>query len=402
MRIFTGSPYPHPDGSQAFFDRDSGLLSRGFQKLGIESQPIILGPPGPKDLSPLVRANWSQMEDTGWWRSLELDGLVFITWGNHPFRKMVEAAVRAGITVAQVTDTQGIHSPLADWSAHIRAEKAHYWYEPRWKQIARTIVKIPVTTTVRVGIRDLPDARAITAGDYFLAPTPLASERYRRLVRRLRGAGQASKVHFAPFPVNFIFRYDPAIPKQDEVVAVGRWESTQKRTPFLMEAISRTLFRRPTTRFRIFGQKSTELERWHEHLSPELRSQVILEGLLPNTKIAEAYQRAKVILVSAAYEGCHNASAEAVCSGATVVGCRSPFLGVIEWHASRNSGSLAAEENPSSLSEALLEELGRWDRGERDPAAISEAWTKDLHADKVAARILSLFKARAKSIPQEQ
>ena len=391
MRIFTGSPHAYSFGSQAFFDRETGLLSRGFEALGIESGSITGEPGTPGDLPAMTRASRQQMEDPDWWASWNLDGLVLITWANFPYRPVVQAAMKAGIPVAQLTDTQGIHSPVADWSAHLRAERAHYWYEPRWKQIARTLAKLPITFIARVLYRDLRDARTIAASDYFFAPTPRAAERYQNLTRRLQGSAAAEKVRFMPFPVNFQFEYSPVIPKLEEVVAVGRWDSSQKRTPLLTATISEALKHRPSVRFRIFGLRSPELDQWHEQLPPHLRDQVIIEGVVPNTTVAEAYQSARVILVSAAYEGCHNASAEAVCSGVSVVGCRTPFLGVLEWHASRNSGRLADQETSASLSAALLDELEAWDNGERDPVAISKAWTQELRADRVAAKILDLF-----------
>ena len=391
MRIFTGALYPYPDGSQTFFDREAGLLSRGFEALGIESGAITLEPATSSDLPAMTRASRQQLEDPRWWATMNLDGLILITWANYDYRPVVKAAMQAGIRVAQVTDTQGISSPVADWSAHLQAERAHYWFEPRWRQIVRTLAKLPITLTSRVIYRDLRDARTIAASDYFLAPTPRAAERYKTFTRRLQGAKAAERVLFVPFPVNFHFEYSPGIAKLEEVVAVGRWDSHQKRTPLLMATISEALKSRPTIRFRIFGQRSPELDQWHQQLPEHLRGQVVIEGLVPNNRVVEAYQRARVILVSAAYEGCHNASAEAVCSGTSVVGCRSPFLGVLEWHASKNSGRLADKETPESLTRALLDELESWDRGDRDPEAISKAWTRELRADRVAARILDLF-----------
>lgn len=390
LRIFTGSPLHFP-GTQDFFDRDSGLLSRGFQTLGVESNAITLLPTREGDLPAMVRASWQQLEDPRWWAALELDGLVFITWGNGKYLRMISAATEAGIRVAQMTDTQCLASPVPDFRAHLQAEDAHYWYEPRWKRTARTTLKLPITTTFRLWGRDRRDAQAIGTGHYFLAPTPVSAERFRTFTRRLQGEAAAEQVRFVPFPVNFHFKYDPDIAKENEVIAVGRWDSFQKRTPLLTATISEALRTRPTVRFRIFGQRHSDLDAWHAGLPEVLRAQVSIEGLVSNATLTEAYQRARVILVSAAYEGCHNASAEAICCGASVVGCRSPFLGVLDWHISRNSGRLAEHATPEALSRELLAELDSWENGERDPGAISAAWTRELHADNVAEKILQLF-----------
>lgn len=390
MRWFTGSP-SNFIGSDAFFARDSGLTCRGFQALGIESGSITLAPAREGQLPEMTRGTKEQLEDPAWWAALGLDGLVFYTWGNPKYLRMVRAAMKAGIRVAQVTDTQGIISPIADFRAHFQAEQAHYWYEPRWKQCARTFAKLPISCTVRIPYHDIQAARIIAASDYFLAATPSAAERIQKFVGRLQGWNAAQRVRFVPIPVSSHFNYAPEIPKLDEVVAVGRWDSTQKRTPLLTATISQALAARPSTCYRIFGRITPELETWRRQLPSMHRQQVVLEGIVPNAELTTAYQQARVMLVSAAYEGCHVSSAEAICCGATVVACRSPFLGALEWHASKNSGTLSADSSPQSLSASLLAELTVWDRGDRHPASFAPQWSEIFHPDRVATRILELF-----------
>ena len=390
MRWFTGTPCNF-DGTIDFFDRESGLTSRGFSALGIDSGSITLGPAKEGDLPMMRRASMGELESAEWWASLGLDGFIFYSWGRAKYRGIVEAAMRAGIKVAQVTDNQGISSPISDFPAHFRAEGSHFWNEPRWKQLARTAVKLPYTLTLRVLTRDVPDAEAMAASDLFFAATPGAAERYRGMVRRLADGNAAERIRFIPIPVNFHFKFGEDDAKFDEVIAVGRWDSIQKRTPLLMSSIELALNRTPRFRFRIFGRVTDELSAWHSTLAASVRPRVVLEGMVSNAELAEANRRAKIMLVSAAFEGCHNASAEAVCSGASVVGCRSPFLGAIEWHASRNSGTLAHKADAESMNKALFREIEAWDSGRRDPKAISDAWTVEMHPERVAQRILREF-----------
>lgn len=389
MKWFTGTPCDF-EGTATFFARDSGLTMRGFKALDIDSGAITLGPPRPDDFPEMTRATIQQLESPAWWSELKLNGLVFYTWGQARFAKMVKAASQAGIKVAQVSDMQGIMSPLSDWKSHLMAETSHYWYEPRWKQICRTLAKVPYSHTVRLIQRDLPFARAIVAGDVFLASTPLAAERFRTFTRRLVGEELSCKVHFVPIPVNFHFHFSETDEKRDEVISVGRWDSVQKRTPLLIDTITLALKKNDRCVFRIFGKTTPTITSWRNNLCGEHRSRVHLEGIVDNATLAAAYRAAKVMLVSAAYEGCHNASAEAICSGATVVGCRSPFLGAIEWHASRNSGRIADVPSAEALCNALQQELASWDCGQRAPVAISKSWAADFHPDRVAKRILEL------------
>lgn len=48
-------------GADAFFARDSGLLSKGFESLGLESRAISLGPAKPNDHPALIRATWGEL-----------------------------------------------------------------------------------------------------------------------------------------------------------------------------------------------------------------------------------------------------------------------------------------------------------------------------------------------------
>jgi glycosyltransferase involved in cell wall biosynthesis len=368
------------------------MTACGFNAIGVESRSITLGPAKENDLPLMTRASWDELEDSDWWRALDLDAFVFYTWGHPKYRGMVKAVMDAGIPVAQVADQQGFISPLADWSAHLKAEGAHYWHQPRWKQIARTMLKLPYTAGARILLRDFPYAKMIAASDLFLTATPSAAQRYQRFLRRTGHSKKTGQVQFCPIPVNFHFRHDPQVEKADEVIAVGRWDSIQKRTPLLTMTIERTLRRRPSSRFRIFGRITEDLETWRSRLPEAHQAQVTLEGMVSNLELVKGYQPARCMLVSAAYEGCHNASAEALCCGTTVVACRSPFLGALEWHASSDSGTLAESSSAESLSDALINELAAWDHGIRDPARISREWTEIMHPDRVAARILTLFK----------
>jgi hypothetical protein len=389
-RWFTGTPCNFK-GNALYFSRESGLTSLGFAKLGCETGAITLGPPHDDDWDEMTRATWEELESADWWAHQKLNGLVFYTWGSNRYVQIIKAAKKAGIQIAQVTDSHGIISPVSDWHAHIMAEVSHYWYQPKIIRLARTILKIPYTHTIRVLLRDLAHARAIVAGDLFLAPTPEATLRYQKLVRRLVGKEQAGKVRFVPIPTNFHFRFSNSDNKADEIISVGRWDSTQKRTPLLMKTISLALPVLPKVVFRIFGKSTPNLLEWHNSLPYNQRERVQLNGLVCNSELAVAYKRAKIMLVSSAYEGCHNASAEAVCCGASVVGCYSPFLGAVEWHASKRSGRISKTARPEELCKALLDEYASWESGERDPIMISKEWTDIFHPDKVATKILKEF-----------
>ena len=343
MHIYTAAPCNFI-GTNVHFDRESGLTSRGFQSIGIKSRCILLAPPLEGDHPSVIRATIQNLQDIRWWKSLKIDAVVFYTWGSLQYKPMVAAAKSAGITVLQVTDQSGVSSPLAGLKAHLMADYYHCWYYPLWKRILRTVCKLPYSCTWRLFARDWRNAHAMTAGDFFLASTPEAARRFHTFVARLVGKHAAEKVRFIPIPVNFHFRFNPDIPKLPEVIAVGRWDTLQKRAPLLIETINLALIKNDTVRFRIFGNMNPQLLEWWRRLRSDYSERVCLEGVTSN-----------------------------------------------KWHTSMNTGRLALSSSPESLSTALLAELAAWAIGERDPVVSSAQWSKRLHPDRVAQEMCKLI-----------
>lgn len=378
-------------GNQAFLDRDSGLLCLGFRALGQDSRAVQLGPPMDDDLPEVIRASQSELRSEDWWKATGANGVVFFSYGSPRYRSIADAIASAGLKLVQVADTHGVISPWADAGCHLRTQWHYHWEKSIPARVLRTVASIP-SSYLRYGFtRDPARVRMMLRGDFFCGSTPGATERYQRMVRRLAGKEATAKVRHLPIPVGFHFRWQDDFQKADEVVAVGRWDSTQKRTPLLLEAIRFALDRDTNTVFRIFGNSTPQMEIWHQKLPDEFKDRVAFEGKVPNSRLADACRRAKTMLVSAAYEGCHISSAEALCCGCSVVACQSPFLCALEWHAGKNSGTLAARATGASLGQALLSELENWKSGLRDPESISRYWTSIFHPDRVARMVLEMI-----------
>lgn len=377
-------------GNQAFLDRDSGLLCLGFRAIGQESRAVQLGPPMDDDLPEVLRAEAAELESKEWWVRTGAGGVVLFSYGSPAYRRIADAIVGAGLKLIQVADTHGVISPWADMQAQLLTQWHYFWDKPAVVRLLRCLANLPTSYFLHGLTRDPSRVRMMLRGDYFCGSTPQATERYQRMVRRLAGREAQSKILHLPIPVGFHFRWEQGGMKEDEVIAVGRWDSSQKRTPLLLATIKFVLATSGKIVFRIFGSPTPEMEIWHARLPGNERSRVVLEGKVPNQKLAEAYQRAKTMLVSAAYEGCHISSAEALCCGSSVVACPSPFLCALEWHASKDSGTIASAATGKALGTALLHEMAAWDEGRRDPVSISRSWTQIFHPDRVARRVLEM------------
>ena len=73
MRWFTCTPVAFGGGPD-FFARDSGLLSRGFQAIGVDSRAVMPGDPAADDEPDLIRTAYADLENQDWWRGHDLDG----------------------------------------------------------------------------------------------------------------------------------------------------------------------------------------------------------------------------------------------------------------------------------------------------------------------------------------
>lgn len=388
MRWYTCTPRRFL-GNRSFFDRDSGLTSIGFRMLGVESMAIMLGPAMDDDLPEIIRAADGQLRDPAWWKSLQLDGVVFYGWGEGEYLGIAQAIAAAGIRLVQVSDSHGIFSALTGLADYLSSPWHHQWWESQPKKILRALFKIPHGFTVQLK-KNREMVQLIEIGDFFLCAVPQGADKTRRLAEILSGPAATAKVRFLPIPIQSHFRFTEKDSKEDQVISVGRWDGPQKRQHLLMATIERAAKSRPSTRFRIFGTPTPELDSWHSALPADIAQRVLLEGQKPNSEVALAYRRSRVMLVTASFEGCHNSSAEAICSGCSIVGVDTPFLAALAWHASRDSGRLAENAEPDTVAATLVQELEVWDAGGRDPRAISAAWCDVFHPDRVAADILQL------------
>jgi hypothetical protein len=121
MRFYTCTPIAFGGGAD-FFARDSGLLCRGFQSIGIESLTVMPLPSSKEDQHDLIRTEYSNLEDSKWWRDLNLDGVVLYAWGRPRFRKVARAISEAGIFLVLNQDAGGYVSPLEGLRNWMRME----------------------------------------------------------------------------------------------------------------------------------------------------------------------------------------------------------------------------------------------------------------------------------------
>ena len=398
MRIFTCTPVAFGGGAD-FFARDSGLLCRGLQQIGIESRAVMPGEQTSGDDADLIRTAYPNLESPEWWESLQLDGVVLYAWGSPKFRKVAAAIRAARICLILNQDNGGLISPLAglrDWlheqwilGGQGRGTKA--WL--RFLKLALWGMSVGVLLT------DMLRASHLRNGSVIACVSPEAAECYRKICLIYGGKKLAARIVTLPHPVETRFRFNGAI-KRRQVICVGRWQDVlQKRPELLADVIGSLLTKDAMVSVVIAGETTPELKAWHSALPESGRIRVHMSGRASREMLSEAMNASRVFYSPSAFESFGIAAAEALCSGCSVVAENSVSMASFKWFVSEYSGTLADRGDAKSHLSAICRELDQWEAGHRDPALISQIWRDRLHAKCVATQVVDLvYSAKGSSI----
>jgi glycosyltransferase involved in cell wall biosynthesis len=189
-----------------------------------------------------------------------------------------------------------------------------------------------------------------------LVETPMATLLWKSLASRL--GVDPSKIHCVPHPIQTdFFKLDPAIPKKNQIISVGRWESYQKNLPLLLKTLRSFLDKNPSWTSLVIGSGLPTK-------SPHPR----ITFLPPTdpTQLARHMQDSKIFFFSSRYESFLIAGVEALSCGCLVVG---PFEVPVLKHdsGSKNNAFLG------STSSLLLGKLQNASEDEHPPSSQMKA-----------------------------
>ena len=395
MRILTCTPIRFP-GNPAFFARDSGLLCRGLQEIGIGSKVVMPGPLMEDDEPDLIRTSYPNLQDSSWWKDQTVDAVVFYAWGDPKYAPITKAIKASGARVLLNMDTNGVFSPVPD---------PLVYYRQTFRRVCRMHgalagAVIGFMKCLRASLpweMDFPRIRHLEMADAISAVSPGALD---LMVRHLRAYGRgnlAERIHFLPHPVSRQFHYD-GTRKENLIVAVGRWtrkDQWQKDPALLIRSLALFLSQRSDYTAVVVGPNDELLHGELKRFGSGVRDRISVTGTLPNDEIADLLRRSRISLCSSFHESFHIASAEALCSGVSVVAPQAPSLTSFPFFVANGCGELADAPTAASLAETMKREAVRWDSGDRDPNHISGIWTSLVHAPKVATRVVEVLGMRS-------
>jgi len=380
-------------GDHTFFARDSGLLCKGFQEIGVACKAIMPGPPMEDDqVEDLIRTDYRNLEDPGWWETLGGEGVVFYGWGSGKYVKIVRAIKQAGLVLVSHMDTAGMLGVLNGFSTYAKT----VWRVSRGEHrnglagLLHFAARLVYATSVGLIGNDRTRARHLKQADWIGAITPVALERIRKVCRIYGGDFLAGRVQLVPHPNATCMVPDPSLPKERLVVGVGRWDDPYvKGTDLLLATAERLLQQDAHVCFEIYGRMREDMHGWHQNLPVAIRDRVKLMGVVRNSLVSQALQRARVEICTSLRESYHIVSAEALCCGCSVVGPDVAEIPGMKWFTDGPFGRMAGR-TADGMAEAVLAELADWDAGRRSAEVIAAHWSVILHAPQVAERILQL------------
>lgn len=356
-RIYTCTPVAF-HANDAFFCRDTGLISRTLRSLGAESKTIMPLPwHGDDQPEHIIRTAPAHLRSPRWWRALGIDALMLYSWGDPRYTPIARAIHQAGIRFAIQLDFNGAFLPTDKF--------------PRF---------------LRQCIIDKLRALHLSYADA-ISTSPRGAEYLRHA--RPYGPLFADKCLPLITPIAPCFQYGGAT-KTPRIICVGNWQEDVKRPIFLMATLGQFLNLHPLAAIDICGPTTPGMRQWHGNLPTEAAARVILHGAVAHEKLPELYNAAQISLCTSASEGTHNASGEALCCGCSIVTTNRPDrLPMVHWYTTRHSGRIADSDTPGAVAQALCDELQAWQQGERNPAAISAAWSPLFRADHALSAIFS-------------
>ena len=387
LRIYTCTPVSFK-GDHTFFSRESGLLSRGLQAVGLESNAVMPFPEHHGDEDGLIRAPMEALQQKSWWREADVHAVVLLAWAMPAYTPIAKAIKDSGAKLMLYIDSAGLWNPWSDRSS---------WFRSYWNFNTRTYgrtVGIPrfFLGTLRQAIPRLfaiPRLEHLALADVIGTGSPAARRRTINYARTFGFGHITDRVVLSPPPIPEHFRYEGE-EKQKRVVCVARWcrqDWAQKNPAMLLSSLASFLARRPDYEALVVGRGAGALR--HERFYPTALQNLPVRFLdaVPNSALPTIYKQSRISFCSSYHESFHLASFEAACSGCSIVALDSDDVPALQWLA-ETDGSLASNESPDAFVEALLQEAVWWDEGKRHPTQIAAKWSGELWASEAARRVI--------------
>ena len=262
---------------------------------------------------PVLWVSQQDIRDPIWWQSQKPDLVILGLWTRPKYDSIRRAALSATPRVIERADSDGMRTASCGLLTYAKRRFDYFRDRTfRWPSLLSIPASIfysftSILATPWIEYRLRKTLRLLPS---ILVETPQATALWKALARRL--GADPEKIHFVPHPIQTdIFKFDPAIPKKNQIISVGRWDSYQKNLPLLLKTLRYFLDKNPTWTSLVVGSGLPAK-------SPH--PQLTFLPPLPPPDLARHMQKSKIFFFSSRYESFLIAGVEALSCGCAVVG----------------------------------------------------------------------------------
>ena len=280
------------------------------------SESSEVGPPSYSPNSPILPVLWvspSQTRDKEWWQSQKPDLVILGLWTRPKYDPIRRAALSVTPHVIERADSDGMRTASCGLLTYAKRrfdyfrDRTFRWPSPFpiLASIFYSFASILATPWIEYRLR-----KTLRLLPSILVETPHATNLWKSLATRL--GADPEKIHCVPHPIQTdIFTFDPSIPKKNQIISVGRWDSYQKNLPLLLKTLRSFLDENPSWTSLVIGSGLPTK-------SPHPR--VTFLPPLPPPDLARHMQESRIFFSSSRYESFLMSGVEAFSCGCAVVG----------------------------------------------------------------------------------
>jgi glycosyltransferase involved in cell wall biosynthesis len=308
--------------NQLFWHRDLGLLTKAFRDLGHEAclvvhpafDPLskIKNPTSKIPEEPVLWPSSLDVRNPLWWQSQKPDLVILGLWTRPKYDPIRRAALSATPRVVERADSDGMRTASCGLLTYAKRrfdyfrDRTYHW--PSLLSIPASIF-YSFASTLATPWMEYRLKKTLRLLPSILVETPHATALWKSLATRL--GADPEKIHCVPHPIQAdIFKFDPAIPKKNQIISVGRWDSYQKNLPLLLKTLRAFLDKNPSWTSLVIGS-GLQTKSPHPRIT-------LLPPLSP-PDLARHMQESKIFLSSSRYESFGLAANEARACECTTV-----------------------------------------------------------------------------------
>lgn len=352
----------------------------GFRRLGHDSvivctEEAAIGFPWADVQVP----NLTVLRDPELWSSLRLDTALVLTWLGMPdvlnairphVRYLVSLSDSDGVVGIRVFPRQLLGRMLVQ-QPHLlnRLRAAGWWFRQYLWAFKR---------------EDEPVRTSACLADRIVFYSPRAGKNMQAFFDYHQEPSLGERLLIAPYPLDNTFVNAPMpAQRENQIVAIGRWDDPQKDARLLSRAVARYLRAGGRWKLALVGSNGEKPFRPLISSYPQL---VEYRGVVPQVEVADLLGRSRILLSTSRWESGPIVASEALVRGCSVIGPDS--VPSFSQFCRDGCGTPFAARTPRAVATALTEETQAWDAGRRDPERIAGRWREYFTPEAICRCIL--------------